>query len=528
MAAILYDRREIEEKPNSRLVRVIVSRDRAQVCRRLSLRAAPGTQTVDFTALGRGIEENNIKARATGPDVRVLSVSLERRHLYFYNKEENERLAGETAAALKDLIRLFDQKAALAVEADLIGSLREYLERAMGGVLLEQNTAVTRLKEALDFLRQLLDRNREEAVLGEREEEKANEQYRRLALLLSQAGRLDRRETHRIRVEVASPGGGETEIEVLYTVPGVAWRMAYDASLRTAERKLTLAVFGEIRQSTGEDWEGAEIVLSSAASVTGIEIPVIHPVRLSGYEEKIKAEVVAVNEDIQESFGEAESEPPPREPPPTLPEKSGTAYAFSLERPPAVPGDGRWHRLLIRCDQIDPVLSWETVPVQLEYVYLKAVFPNRSGAPLLPGRVMIYRNGSYIGVTETPYRADGEECALSFGIDLDIKVKRIVYRDQYQPPKGLSTRARREFDFRYILSHFKEEAVTLVLKEPVHLSEVEKVKVKIEEDTTPGYQLDREGVLSFTITVTPGQFAQTQLKLHYTVEGPASYGLDKL
>lgn len=528
MAAIVYDRRDIEEKPNSRLVRVVVSRDRAQVCRRLTVPAAPGPQTVHFTALGRGIEENNIKARVLGPGARVLSVSLETRHLYFYNKEENERLAGDTADALKDLIRLFDHKAALAVEAELIGRLREYLERAMGDVLLEQNIAVTRLNEALDFLRQLMDRNREEAVLGEREAEKANEQYRRLASLLSQAGKLDRRETNRIQVEVESSSGGETEIEVLYTLPGVAWRMAYDASLRTAEKKLTLAVFGEIRQSTGEDWEGAEIVLSSAASVMGIEIPVIHPVRLSGYEEKIKPDVVAVEEDIQESFGEAGGEPPPREPQPAITEKTGTAYAFTLERATAVPGDGLWHRLLIRRDQVDPVLTWETVPVQLEYVYLKAVFPNRSGAPLLPGRVMIYRNGSYIGATDTPYRADGEECALSFGIDLDMKVKRIVYRNQYQPPKGLSTRARREFDYRYILSHFKEEAVTLILKEPVHLSEVEKVKVKIEDDTTPGYQLDREGVLSFTITVPAGQFEQTRLTLHYTIEGPVSYGLDKL
>jgi uncharacterized protein (TIGR02231 family) len=528
MAAILYDRQDIEEKPNSRLVRVVVSRDRARVCRRLATPPGRGVRTVYFNALGRGIEENNIKARLTAPGARILSVALEKRNLYFFNKEENEKLAGETAAALKSLIGLFDRKSVLAVEAGLIGCLRDYLERALGDVLLEQNIAIARLKEALDFLRELLDRNREEAVVGEREEEQALEHYQRLSALLAKAGRLDRKETHRIRVELEGEGDAETEIEVLYTVPGVAWRMAYDAALQTAEKKLTLSVYGEISQSTGEDWDGAEIVLSSVESVMGIEIPVIHPVRLCGYEEKIKPDVMTVDEEIQESPGAGGDEPLPRETASAIPEKTGTAYAFTVSQSPMIPSDGLWHRFLIRRDQCAPVLSWETAPALMEYVYLKAVFPNRSGAPLLPGRVMIYRNGSYIGATATVYRAAEEECALSFGIDLDIKVKRIVLRDRYLPPKGLVTRAKREFAYRYVLSHFKEEPVTLVLKEPVHLSEVEKVKVKIEEDTTPGYQRDREGILSFTTTVPAGKFVQTLLKLHYTLEGPASYGLERV
>jgi hypothetical protein len=128
MAAILYERADLDARPNSVLTQVTVYQGRAQAFRGLRRALVPGVQTVVFTALGREIEEDNIKASVRDARAHIVSVSLERKDLYFFNKKENEKTYGEVVDALKELVALGDRKTILAVEAELISDLRSYLK----------------------------------------------------------------------------------------------------------------------------------------------------------------------------------------------------------------------------------------------------------------------------------------------------------------------------------------------------------------------------------------------------------------
>ena len=531
MPAILFERTDLDAKPNSRLRQVTVYQGRAQAFRVMRVALKTGPQTVAFTSLGREIEEGGIKASIGDPRARIASVTLEKKDLYFFNKAENEKTYNEVVAALKDLIRLSDQKTILAVEAELVADLREYLERALNDILLEQGVAITRLREALDFLRELLDRNRDDALGADAELAKASGLYTRLAAALEKIRRYDLKVTHTLRLEIESSAQMETEVEVAYTLGGASWRPSYDAALGENGNRLVLSAFAEISQASGEDWESATVVLSSSETETGIEIPALHPLGLTGWAEKTSTDVVAAEEEISELGAEAtegQATPPPwggAAEPHVL--KKGTAYTFTLPRPETIPADGQAHRLLIRRDSLQPAVSFETVPALMEYVYLKAAFANPAQAPLLPGAVMIYRNGSYIGRTEMRYIAAGEQCELSFGIDLDIKVKRIALKEGYVPAKGVGPlRQKREYAYRYILSHFKDSPVTVVLKESIPVSEVEKVRVAIDDGTSPGYLLDKEGIVRFETAIPPGKNEHVQLALQYSVEAPKNVNLD--
>ena len=214
MAAILFERADLDQKPNSTLSRVTVYQGRAQAFRTMRTRLSAGMQTVVFTSLGREIEEGSIRAHTGDKRARIISVALERKDLYFFNKAENEKTYNEVVDALKKLIGLGDGKTILAVEAGLIADLRLYLERALNDILLEQGTAITRLREALDFLRDLLDRNRDDALTVETELTKATELYSRLAAALEAVRRYDMKVTHSIRLEVESEAGMEADIDI--------------------------------------------------------------------------------------------------------------------------------------------------------------------------------------------------------------------------------------------------------------------------------------------------------------------------
>ncbi len=527
--AILFERADLDQRPNSRLRQVTVYQGRAQAFRVMKAGLKPGVQSVVFTSLGRDIEEGGIKASVADPRARVASVALERKDLYFFNKAENEKTYAEVVEALKELIRLRDHTTILAVEAELIADLRVYLEGALNDVLLEQGVAVTRLREALDYLGDLLNRNRDDALGTEAELSRASELYARLSAALEKIRCWDLKVTHAIRLEIESGAEMETEVEVSYALAGASWKPSYDAALLENGASLVLSAFAEISQASGEDWESAVVVLSSSETETGIEIPALHPLGLTGWAEKTSTDVVAAEEDISDlgpDQGEGQAPPPPVSGEAAVARK-GTAYAFTLPRPETIPADGQAHRLLIRRDTVAPSVSYETAPALMEYVYLKASFANPAQAPLLPGPVMVYRNGSYIGRTRLGWISAGEQCELSFGIDLDIKVKRIALKEGYVPAKGGGLlRQRREYAYRYILGHFKDRPVTVVLKESIPVSEVEKIKVSIDDGTTPGCVLDKEGIARFQAEIPPGKNARVQLVLNYSVEAPKSINLE--
>lgn len=68
----------------------------------------------------------------------------------------------------------------------------------------------------------------------------------------------------RVSVLVEVTGAGEVELLVSYVVRKAAWKPAYDVRVSTDDRQLQLVYYGEVRQSTGEDWTDAEVSLSTA------------------------------------------------------------------------------------------------------------------------------------------------------------------------------------------------------------------------------------------------------------------------
>lgn len=56
----------------------------------------------------------------------------------------------------------------------------------------------------------------------------------------------------------------ELALELSYVVSGASWQPAYDMRLDCAEQTMALVYYGLVTQSTGEDWNGCHISLSTA------------------------------------------------------------------------------------------------------------------------------------------------------------------------------------------------------------------------------------------------------------------------
>jgi uncharacterized protein (TIGR02231 family) len=540
MANILIKKQEIDLNTNSKTCQVTIFSDRAQVTRSQQVQLKQGENTVVFTNLGTGIVEQTIKPAVESKALKITSTTLENHTLYFFKQAEHQKNYNQIISSLKEIITILDRKTAFALENHLISDLRDYIKSALNDIILEQDISIPRLKQALQFLDKLIQDNTTQVLNLNEQYYKLDEQLGILKQELAVIRELDKRTQDNIVVTIMADKAQQVEVKISYIITGAAWKTSYDTAIDTDTGDVELSYFGEVVQKTGEQWQDVKVVLSTTVSEESIEIPRLYPVYLDGYVEKHKREVVVerkvtrdlkdegeqeeleLDEDITTGAQEAERDQR------VAIEKKAATYTFSISKPSTIPPDGRYHRLLILKENYKADTFYETVPELLEYVYLKATINNNTDMPLLPGRVMVYRNGSYMGRSKLDYIAPTEEFAISFGIDEDLRVKRIVMKSYYEKAKGLNLKNLREYKYKYLLFNYKGQATTVKLKEIVHVSEISKVKVKIEEDTTKDYELNDDGIICWQAKLPSKQSGYKEYILHYTIQSPKSFSLDSV
>ncbi|MBN2535177.1 MAG: mucoidy inhibitor MuiA family protein [Spirochaetales bacterium] len=541
MSTVIIRKQDIDLKTDSTAREVIIYSDKAQVKRIKHAELHKGENDIVFSNLGHGIDEQSIKSSLPVKEAKIVSQTLEQNHLYFFKEDEHERIFSNILAALKKIIELFDTKSIYALENHYITDLRDYIQDLLNNIIIAQENSIPKLKEALDFLEKRMELNSGEILDLNDDLKTLKEEYSVLLLKLKKIREFDRKIQNNIRVTILSGTECSCDVEVSYILPNVSWRASYDAKLDTESKKMELYYYGEIKQNTGEEWENTKVILSTSLAENLVEIPAIFPVYVSGFAEKRKHELMiekkvtrglsereetGADEEVTEEGGEGAVPESPETDRRIQAEKKGTSHTFTIEKPYTVPSDDEWHRLLIIRSMFDSGLCYETIPEDMEYIYLKATQKNTTTVPFLQGKVAVYRNESYMGISTLPYTAHEEEFPLSFGIDEDLRVKRIQYKNLRKPAKGPLGRHFREWEYHFILYNYKKEEKRVVLKEGIYVSELKEVNVKILDNTTPDYTLSKDGVIQWEVPISPDPFQHKKCILHYTLTAPKSFSLD--
>lgn len=537
MANILINKEDFKFEINSSVKSVTIFSDRAEVTRSMKANIKKGIANITFLNLGINIDSNTIRAQVNNNNIKILSNSVETNILYFFKEKENQKIFEEIITELKNFIKLEDDKFISSLENSLIFDLRDYIQLSMNELILDSDNSLTKLKEALTFLEQKINENSGSIIALNGSLNSLREKLDIYKMKLDKIRSMDKRVQNNIIVTVESQDDCEIEVEVNYTLTGVCWRSTYDASLDTDRSIVTLSYFGEVAQSTGEDWNDCRFILSTAIVDRDIEIPKLYPFTLSGYPEKREKNIKVQEEVYKELEEEDKDEDFGGKPEPDLEPnkdirvssaKKGVSHSFVVEKPATIISDGLYHKLPIVKTDFKAELFYETVPELMEYVYQKANVENSLSIPFLPGTVMIYRSKSYMGRSQLKYIAPSEKFALSFGIDDDVRIKRIVHLNRYIEPSNVFAKKQREFKFVYVLNNYKKDEVSVKIKESIHKSEIKEISVDIKEDATTGYDLNNEGILTWDVLLAPDSFKPIEVVLHYIISSGKSFPLENI
>jgi uncharacterized protein (TIGR02231 family) len=521
----------------ARPVEVTVYADRAEVRRQASVTVPAGPVEVVFEALPPGIERDSLRVSARGVPAAIGAVEL-REHA-----QEPVR-SPEYAAAEAEVRRLESELAGLEAEEAADREMGEFLRalRATTGRHAAERLAEGRpdpeaVRGLFEFVRSQLEDLGRRGV-SRQERRRAGQERLQVARARREAARpRGPIRVRTVRVAVEARQAGELELDLRYVVPGAGWRPAYRAVLDADRSEVSLTSEAVVVQRTGEDWEGVELRLSTAAPARGVRPPRLDTVVLRTLEAVPPAVGTTAPASGLAGAAVARSAPAegradrsvPMAPPPALVETERaeasvvqTAWAVTFVVPgrSTIAADGRDHRVALRSETLAATLGYRVVPALREEAYVVAKARGPAEVPLLAGPMRVFTGPGYLGEVRLEEAGPGAQLELPFGPDNRVRVRRVVL-PQRRTREGLTGRDQQvAYGFRTEIENLRDRAVTVVVEEQAPVSEDERITVKRGDGTTPGARevRDRPGGLQWEVALEPGQ--KREVVLEYAVRFP--------
>lgn len=141
---------------------------------------------------------------------------------------------------------------------------------------------------------------------------------------------------------------------------------------------------------------------------------------------------------------------------------------------------------------------------------------NSSAQPLLPGKVLLFTEGAFVGTTETEFVAPGENFSLFLGVADQLKLSRTL--DQKRSSLTWSgKRKRMTASFVVNVENLSAKPVAFQLSDRVPVSETDEIRVysvKLQPDLKP----DVKGLFKWEVKLNPKE--KKEFRIEYTLEYP--------
>ena len=329
-----------------------------------------------------------------------------------------------------------------------------------------------------------------------------------------------------VRIELAVAAATKAMLRVTYAVRNARWAPLYDARLDTGakDRKpaLELVRRAEITQNTGEDWSNVALAVSTVRTARGGSAPDLKSLVVQYPQPPRPAAAGAMSDMVMPSVAPApqrllrgaagRSDEPVMEKAveqQAAAEISGFQVVFKIPgRVSLGAGEGA-KGLRVSSANIAPDLTVRAVPVLDPTGFLEASFKQAEDAPLLPGRVAIYRDGVFVGRGLMTAAAKDEIVRLGFGADEKIKIERsVVKRNEGSAGLIVTTSKTDERSFKTTVRNGHDFPMRIAIEDQLPVSENEDIVVEMLPSTTAPSATnirDKRGVLEWAYEARAGE-----------------------
>ena len=321
-----------------------------------------------------------------------------------------------------------------------------------------------------------------------------------------------------VRIDLAAGAPAKAILRVTYAVRNARWAPLYDARLDTGARDrkpaLELVRRAEITQSTGEDWSNVALAVSTVRTARGGSAPELESLIVQ-YPQPPRPLAQSTVSDVARLRSFAPAAPAAEPVAKRIDEQQAAAEVGGFQMMFRIPGRvsiaaGEGARsLLVSTATVAPDLTIRSAPVRDPSAFLEASFKQAEDAPLLPGRIAIYRDGVFVGRGQMAAAGKDETVRLGFGADDKVKIERaVVKRNEGSAGLIVTTSKTDERAFKTSVRNGHDFAIKIAIEDQLPVSENDDIQVEMLPSTTPPTATnvhDRRGVLAWAFEAKPGE-----------------------
>ncbi len=537
--------------------KVTVYRGQALVTRTLDVDLPAGTSELIVTGLPAKIVPESLYAQTSG-DIKVLSVRYREKAVREDTREEVKRLDEQIEEVKrKQLHAKKDNENA----TDLLNKFRDLWKLAVDGANVDLNRSVMQSEQIESFTEYLeaksIEWHQKALDLQDTEADLAKE----MELLTRKRKELDagRSRTERETVVfVNNQTKRQATIELSYLVNGANWTTQYNLRADPKKSNVLVEYNAVVNQTSGENWDGVSLSLSTAEPTMVSAPPVLDPmlvslslpvqtqqaeqqrfVQIENLRQQLQSRKynikkgIAANVDLNElaisnqSFvlqatGQQVKEFQKQLA--VIARNEGVSVTYNLPGRLSLPSRSDQQLVTIASVSAKADFTLIATPILTDYVYLQAELLNDSDTILLPGQASVFRNGEFVGKSQLPLVTIGGKLTAGFGIDSQVQVTRELEDKQTRIQGGNRIDT---YHYRIALSNYKNTAVELQLLDRLGYTENSSIKIELVK-TEPQLCKDSEylrtarkkGILRWDLNLPPNTIDEntTIVKYSFTME----------
>ena len=521
---------------DSKIDQVVVYPDRARLTRVGRVAVSTDTTQLVFPDLPLSMLMDSVRVSGAGTArVRIIGVDVRKR---FFEETPAIRAKELEAAleALQDENRVLeDRNQMLDGRMTYLDGLREATREYARGIARGQTT-VAEQAELLAFLEtsdaEVYEGRREVA----REQRRLVREIQKIQEELKQIQSSRPRQRYEAVVEIQVLSEGDFSPSLTYVVQRARWQPLYDVRLLEgpAGRQLNLTYLAQISQTTGEDWVGVRMTVSTARPALNQRMPDLSPWFIDAFRPPPQPAPMAAAAMPTRSRklarpqeatafadvaleAEAAAESVAAEVVTATVQANDISVSYELPGQIDVPSDGTPRKVTVQSADLGPKIDFVSVPRHTDAVYRRVTVTNTTGAPLLAGSVSLFVDDGFIGSNRIDYTPGGDKIELLFGVEERIKVERELSNRDVDK-KFLRDKRQLKYGYDIKLHNLLDREADLVVKDQFPVSRHEEIQVKLSSSRPEPTRHSDMNLLEWEMKL--GANSKTTISFEYQVEHP--------
>lgn len=500
---------QTEKQVDSKISRVTVFLNRAQVTRELKTRVEAGRTNLVLSGLTANLDQQSIQVSGKGA-ITILGISHNQNYLSDHNRPKSLQVLYDSLEFYrKQLLQEQHQKEVLNKEEQLLLN-----NQKIGGN--NQNLTVNELKAMADFYRSRLGDIGTGKIKSDERIKKINERITKLNQQIREQNDLYNRNTSEIVVSVSADAATAVELEVNYIVANAGWYPVYDLRAANTRSPVQLNYKANVFQSTGEEWKNVRLKLSTANPSLGGVKPELYSWYLDFYQPYVKAlQGRAAGVQVQRSLPAADKKKEEVELSMEIPQEAvnisdftetiqtSLNTEFDISLPYTVSSASKPTLVDIRNHEMKAEYLYSTAPKLDQDAFLLARATGWEEFSLLPGEANVFFEGTFVGKSFIDPNVIKDTLSVSLGRDKRIVVKREKVKD-FTTRRTIGSNIREAFAWEVSVRNTKNEAVKILVEDQVPVSQNSQIEVTVLDVAGAKYNKDT-GKLVWEMNLQPNE-----------------------